>query len=204
MQIFGHFFLLFLLNSGWHVLILFLNSFFFSWKFCVYIYKYGCFYFFVRMKFFDFKKRIEEKLKNNKDLADFISRPEFIVFVIFCFLFLVLIIRLFFVQIINHDKYESILNSQHFTQSSLQAERWNILAYDKAGNEVSLTENISMYNMFVDPKYIWDKELFINLITPVVYEHLCVLNWMDKVDKEWCIKNIETFVVTRNIMLHPK
>jgi hypothetical protein len=75
----------------------------------------------------------------------------------------------------------------------LQADRWDILAYDKAWNEVKLTENISMYNMYVDPKYIWDKELFINLITPVVYEHLCVLNWMDKVDKEWCVKNIEVF-----------
>ncbi len=79
------------------------------------------------------------------------------------------------------------------TQSSLKANRWNILAYDKAWNEVKLTENISMYNVYVDPKYIWDKDLFIDLITPVVYTHLCELNWVKKVDKVWCIKNIETF-----------
>ena len=75
------------------------------------------------MKKFQFKKWIEEKLKNDKNLADFISRPEFVVFFIFCFLFFVLVLRLFFVQIIHHKKYEDVLNSQHFTQSSLQAER---------------------------------------------------------------------------------
>ena len=162
-----------------------------KWYICISIFE--IFYVFVVMKKFQFKKWIENKLKYNKDLADFLSRPEFIIFAIFCWLFFILVLRLFFVQIINHKKYDEILNSQHFTQSSLHAERWDILAYDKAGNEVKLTENISMYNMYVDPKYIWDKELFINLIYPVVYEHLCVLNWMNKVDKEWCIKNIETF-----------
>lgn len=148
---------------------------------------------FVVMKKFQLNKWIENKFKENKTLADFVQRPEFVVFLIFCLLFFILFLRLFFVQIVHHKKYEDILNRQHFTQSSLQADRWDILAYDKAWNEVKLTENISMYNMYVDPKYIWDKELFIDLIEPVVYEHLCVLNWMNKVDKEWCIKNIETF-----------
>jgi cell division protein FtsI/penicillin-binding protein 2 len=75
------------------------------------------------MKKFQLKKWIENKLKNNRNLADFLNRPEFVVFVIFCFLFFILILRLFFVQIIHHKKYEDVLNNQHFTQSSLQAER---------------------------------------------------------------------------------
>jgi cell division protein FtsI/penicillin-binding protein 2 len=75
------------------------------------------------MKSFQLKKWIENKLKNNKELNDFIKRPEFIIFVIFCLLFFILVLRLFFVQIIHHKKYEEVLNNQHFTQSSLQAER---------------------------------------------------------------------------------
>ena len=81
------------------------------------------FYLFVVMKKIQFKKWIENKLKSNKALLDFIQRPEFIIFAIFCLLFFILVLRLFFVQIIHHKKYEDVLNSQHFTQSSLQAER---------------------------------------------------------------------------------
>jgi hypothetical protein len=40
------------------------------------------------------------------------------------------------------------------SQSFLKAERGDILAYDKSHNEVKLTENISIYNVFIDPKYI--------------------------------------------------
>jgi cell division protein FtsI/penicillin-binding protein 2 len=75
------------------------------------------------MKKFQIKKWIENKLKNNKNLLDFIQRPEFIIFAIFCLLFFILVLRLFFVQIIHHKKYEEVLNNQHFTQSSLQADR---------------------------------------------------------------------------------
>ena len=75
------------------------------------------------MRKFNFKEKIFQWLKNNKNLSDFAQRPEFIIFLIFCFLFLVLIIRLFFVQIVHHKKYEEILNNQHVTQSSLKADR---------------------------------------------------------------------------------
>ncbi|MCK9467303.1 MAG: penicillin-binding protein 2 [Candidatus Absconditabacterales bacterium] len=96
-------------------------------------------------------------------------------------------------QIINYKKYDDILNRQHMSQSFLKAERGNILAYDKSHNEVKLTENISMYNVFIDPKYIGDKERFIEIFWPVAYTHLCETNGMEKVDKIDCIKNLEIF-----------
>ena len=75
------------------------------------------------MKKFKLKEKILQRLKDNKNLADFVQRPEFIIFIIFCLLFFILVLRLFFVQIIHHKKYEEVLNNQHFTQSSLQAGR---------------------------------------------------------------------------------
>jgi cell division protein FtsI/penicillin-binding protein 2 len=69
-------------------------------------------------------------------------------------MFFILFVRLFFVQIVNYRKYDDVLSNQHVTQSSLESDRGNIYAYDKANNEVKLTENISMYNVFVDPKFI--------------------------------------------------
>jgi len=143
--------------------------------------------------FFMLKNFIANKLKNNKTLRDFYWTPESYIFLIFLFLFLILFIRLFLVQIINYKKYDDILNRQHMSQSFLKAERWNILAYDKSHNEVKLTENISMYNVFIDPKYIWDKERFIEIFWPVAYTHLCETNGMEKVDKIDCIKNLEIF-----------
>ena len=139
------------------------------------------------------KKFITNKLKYNKKFRDFYWTPEFYIFLIFLCLFLILLIRLFVVQIVNHKKYDDILNKQHMSQSFLKAERWNILAYDKSHNEVKLTENISTHNVFIDPKFIWDKERFIELFRPIAYTHLCEINGMEKVEKIDCIKNLEVF-----------
>jgi len=58
---------------------------------------------------------------------------------------------------------------------------------------VKLTENINMYNVFVDPKFIRDKKKFIDIMTPIIYKHLCEVNGMKKPDKLDCIKNVEYF-----------
>lgn len=144
-----------------------------------------------KIKFIDFWIKI---LKENKFLKEYWMTRELAVLVWFTILFLILIIRLFSVQIVHHKEYSEILNSQHTTQSSLQADRWSIFVYDKSNNAVKLTENISLYNIYVDPKYI-DKDRLIDLLTPIIYEHLCVLNWMNYVEKIDCIKNIETFTI---------
>ena len=139
------------------------------------------------------KKIIEKKFKHNKLLRDFYFSSEFFVFIVFFFLFFILFVRLFFIQIINYKKYDDILNKQHISQSFLKADRWSIYAYDKSHNEVKLTENVSTYNIFVDPKFIWDKARFIELFWPVVYMHLCEINGMEKLQKLDCIKNLEIF-----------
>ena len=50
-----------------------------------------------------------------------------------------------------------------------------------------------LYDVFVDPKFIRDKKQFIDIISPVVYQHLCQQNGMEKIDKEQCVRNIELF-----------
>lgn len=111
--------------------------------------------------------------------------------------------RLFYLQIIRHEHYDTLLSRQHVSEISLQAKRGNIFADDKADKHVQLTENITMYNIFVDPKFIWDKEQFIDIITPVVYKHFCDLYGMQEVTKFQCIKNIEYFVQTQIIPPEP-
>ncbi|MEI7558648.1 MAG: hypothetical protein WCJ45_07875 [bacterium] len=112
--------------------------------------------------------------------------------------------RLFFLQIINHGYYDSLLNQQHVSETSLIAKRGNIFADDKAEKHIQLTDNISMYNIFVDPKFIRNKEKFIDLITPVVYKHFCELYGMTEVTPVECIRNIEQFVQTQIIPIKPQ
>lgn len=64
---------------------------------------------------------------------------------------------------------------------------------------MKLTENITLYNVFVDPELIGDKDTFIELFTPVVYHHLCIINGFETPDKRDCIENIEKF--TRKTLL---
>ena len=125
-------------------------------------------------------------------------------------MFFVILIRLFYLQIIQHDKYNAELIKQSTSLASIKAERWDIYALDKSGQPVKLTENINLYDVALDPREIWvdwnkvrQKDRFIELITPIVYKHLCVIHWMDNIEwnTEECIKNIESFA---NVELIPK
>ena len=129
---------------------------------------------------------------------------------LFWAMFLLIIIRLFYLQIFQHEKYNTELIKQSTSLASIKAERWDIYALDKTWQPVKLTENINLYDVALDPREIWyntwgilQKERFIDLISPIIYKHLCVIHWMDNIEwnNEECIKNIESFA---NIELLPK
>lgn len=143
------------------------------------------------------KLTFDELLKNLFRKYSFLKNiqvgKEFYLLLFFWLLFFVIILRLFFLQVINHRYYDDVLNSQHVSSSLLEADRWDIYAYDKSWTPVKLTENIMLYNVFVDPKFISDKSKFIDLISPIVYKHLCETKWMKQVDLTGCIQNIEIY-----------
>lgn len=151
------------------------------------------------------KNRQNTRLKKVKQFTFFRNiwfQREFYVFLFFCFLFFVIVIRLFWLQVIKQNYFQSRLNSQHFSESLLKAERWDIYAYDNSENPVKLTENMTMYNIIVDPYFLKAKNKsiqsdlkkeFINELSPIVYSHLCEFYWLNKVNWTGCIQNIETF-----------
>ena len=113
-------------------------------------------------------------------------------------------------QIIQHNNYNTELMKQSTSLASINAERWDIYALDKTWQPVKLTENINLYDVALDPReigyntgWVLMKERFIELISPIVYKHLCIIHWMENIewDKEQCIKNIESFA---NVELLPK
>lgn len=120
------------------------------------------------------------------------SRETKLVF-FFLLLFWLLFTRLFWLQVIKADHYSKILSSQHYSKSLLKAKRGNIFVMDKAWKEQKLTENILLYNIYVDPKFVNRKPQVIEKLTPLLYKHFCEINWLAKIEKEECIKNIEKF-----------
>ena len=120
---------------------------------------------------------------------------------IFWAMFFLIFVRLFFIEIIKHNDYETLLNKQHTSATSIKANRGDIYALNKSGKPVKLTENITLYDVAFDLTLIGVDTggnsrvpKVIEYLTPVVYKHLCELNGMDtEVTKEECINNVELF-----------
>ncbi len=159
-------------------------------------------------------------LQTHPQLKSLVHKQEFIVLIIFVILFFLLFIRLFFLQVVNSQYYENILLNQHIQKMQLKAKRWNIYITDRAWQQIQLTENIDLYNVFVDPEFVrkepiywyesWkykklnitQREKFMQIMTPIVYAHLCKYHRFSEPNKEQCIHNVEKF--TKKIILPPK
>lgn len=151
-----------------------------------------------------FDEKLQRRFHSSRFLSHIKVTKETYLLFFFLLLFLILLIRLFFLQVINHSYYDQLLNQQQVSETSLQAKRWNIFADDKASKHIQLTDNISLYNVYVDPKFIRDKEKFMTLMTPIVYTHLCQQYGMQEVAPLDCIKNIELFTKKQILPVEPE
>lgn len=124
------------------------------------------------------------------------KRREFFLFLFFVCCFIVVFARIFYLQVVKASYYDGRLTSQHFSESELLAERGHIYVQDKSNKPIQLTENITLYTVFVDPELIADKKNFIELMTPVVYAHLCVINGFTTPDQYQCVENVQNFTRT--------
>ena len=171
-------------------------------------------------KYHNFQKSFKKQRNIQEEIAYYFQKIPFLwnlnfskeiqLASLFWAMFLIIIVRLFYLQIIQHNSYNAELMKQSTSLASIKADRWDIYALDKTGQPVKLTENINLYDVAIDPREIWYntwgilmKSRIIELISPVIYKHLCVIHWMEDIqwNKEECIKNIESFA---NIELLPK
>lgn len=83
--------------------------------------------------------------------------------------------------------------AQHYTSSELKAQRGNIFLTDRSGNTIQMTDNVDYFTVFVDPKFVPDKPKLISVLTPILYDHLCVAYGVLDVDKQTCMQNLENF-----------
>lgn len=122
------------------------------------------------------------------------NHPSRKVMVAFALLLMIVGTRLFYLQIVQWWYYEQILIDQHFSKSSLKAERGNIFVKDRSDKAMQLSQNMNLYNLFVDPNFLPDKERFIQDFTPLLYQHFCEQFAMQVPTVYECIDNIQQFI----------
>ena len=71
------------------------------------------------------------KLKSIPRVANLLESKETQLIAFFCFLFFVIILRLFQLQILEYEEYNTLLSKLHYRESLLTPERGNIYALDK-------------------------------------------------------------------------
>lgn len=108
-------------------------------------------------------------------------------------MFFVILMRLFWLEVVTSFKYESQLINQHFTTQDIKAKRGNIYITDDAGKSIQLTESVDLYTVSVDPKYIKYKDKVIEILTPFIYQHYCSLRGTAIPSKLECIQWLESF-----------
>lgn len=78
----------------------------------------------------------------------------------------IFVVRLFYLQVIEHSKYVSVANSEQIKRLSIPATRGQIYMMDE-GEPVHVVLNETVYTMFVDPQYIEKKQDVIKAINDV-------------------------------------
>ena len=92
--------------------------------------------------------------RNRKVTRDLVLRINILIFT-YLFSIVLLIVRLFFIQVLNHEKYKTIAQEQYWDLSVLPAQRGDIISSDGfilAGTQVH-------YLLYVEPKKVIDNNL---------------------------------------------
>ncbi len=102
-----------------------------------------------------------------------IDEPEFKITVLKAVTFLVLgiiIMRLFYLQVIRHDHYQAVAAKEHYGYTELPARRGEIFIKDYAsGEDIRIATNVTLDTLYADPTLIQNPKLVADRIVPIIY-----------------------------------
>jgi cell division protein FtsI/penicillin-binding protein 2 len=130
-------------------------------------------------------------------LRKFFKTKEGHLFLFFGACFVIIVLRLFYLEVVQWDYYRDMLVNQHYTKSELRAKRGQIFVTDRSGKHLQLTENVPFFNLYVDPKFVNDKARLIQVLTPIVYKHFCEIYGLQQPTLRQCAENIQEFSRTQ-------
>ena len=94
----------------------------------------------------------------------------FLMIVISSAIIFLLIVRLFYIQILNGKKYEALAKEQQYGKIIIPAKRGEILTKNVKNGEINkLATNITLDLVYIDPKEIPDKKLVAKKLAPILF-----------------------------------
>jgi len=110
---------------------------------------------------------------------------EYYIFIAFFAFALVIIYKLFYFTVLNHDYYQTLADNQQTSKTKNEIPRWNIFS----SNENIIATTVSLDDLAIDPALEWNKDKLANFLQDIVFEEICYLQ-----TKEKCKNNLEKFV----------
>lgn len=102
-----------------------------------------------------------------------IHEPEFKISILKTTLFLLLgiiLIRLFFLQVIRHDHYQAVAAKEHYGYTELPARRGEIFIKDYAsGEDIRVATNVTLDTLYADPTLIENPKLVADRLAPMIF-----------------------------------
>lgn len=87
------------------------------------------------------------------------------------FMTMIILVRLFYLQVIRYDYYETIATKEHYGYSELPARRGEIFIKDYAsGDLVRVATNTTLDMLFADPTLIANKKMVADRIAPIIFD----------------------------------
>lgn len=126
------------------------------------------------------KKRIRNALKNLK----FVKR-EFLIFLLFFLAFLTILSKVFSYTVLNYEYYNKLAEKQQIWKVEIPVTRWNIFS----SNPNVLATSVSLNDLAIDPKWIWDSAKLTIFLREIIFKELCI--WKDVND---CKENLIKFL----------
>ncbi len=93
------------------------------------------------------------------------SRPRILAIMI-CIIMAIFVIRLFYLQVIQHDYYVGLANNEQLKQLVIPSKRGEIYTMDN-GEPTKLVLNETVYTVFADPKVVEEPKPIIDLVRKV-------------------------------------
>ncbi|MGH7196288.1 MAG: peptidoglycan D,D-transpeptidase FtsI family protein [Candidatus Saccharimonadales bacterium] len=91
------------------------------------------------------------------------SRSRLIV-ALMCLIGAIFVVRLFYLQVIQHEYYEAEALKEHVSKFTIPAKRGLIYAHDGTDKFAPLVLNEPMYTVYADPRYVKDVDKTVNVL----------------------------------------
>jgi cell division protein FtsI/penicillin-binding protein 2 len=145
-------------------------------------------------------RRVSYSMYGNRQRGKTTTGRIYILMIFVFVIFLIIIGRLFQLQILHHDEYSTIAGDQHFGAIELPARRGDIYVKDTHSGELSkLATNTTLDLLYVDPKIAENKQDVARKLAPLLFPEEEYMGCRENPDD--CFYDIEQEKATETLVV---